>query len=118
MEKEELISRIKKWLELEQSISSLSNQLRELRKQKRMMNLDLVEIMKTNEIDCIDCNSGQQIKYTRNSVKKTINKTYLQDILTKYCSENNMEESDKICNYILDNRVTEIKENIKLKKKK
>ena len=82
------------------------------------MNLDLVDIMKTNDIDCIDCNSGQQIKYTRNSVKKTINKTYLHEILTKYCSENNMEESDKICNYILENRVTEIKENIKLKKKK
>ena len=34
-----------------------------------------MEVMKTNEIDCFDCNSGQ-LMYTKNQTKKPINKKY------------------------------------------
>ena len=112
-----LISKIKSWLEIEQQISNLSAQLRELRKQKKDLNLDLVDVMKTNEIDCFDCNSGK-LMYTKTNVKQSINKKYLHDILSKYYQEQDNEEADKICNYILDNRDVKVRENIKLKKNK
>lgn len=112
-----LISKIKAWLETEQKISNLSAQLRELRKQKKDLNLDLVDVMKSNEIDCFDCNSGK-LMYTKTNVKRSINKKYLHEILSKYYQDTNNEEVDKICNYILDNRDIQVKENIKLKKNK
>tara|TARA_Y100000992_G_C21151647_1_gene436530 strand:- start:158 stop:517 length:360 start_codon:yes stop_codon:yes gene_type:complete len=117
MEKSELIQKIKHWLDMEQQIHHLSNQLRDLRKKKKELNLDLVDVMKTNEIDCFDCNTGK-IMYTKTNVKKTINKKYLQDVLSKYYTDEDKEEADKICNYILENRDVQVKESIKLKKNK
>lgn len=114
MNQQEVIERIKGWLEIENQISLLSAKLRELRKEKKSINEDLMGIMKDNEIDCFDCNSGK-IMYTRNNVKKSINKKYLHDILTKYCQNDSME-AERICNYIMENRIIETKENIKLKK--
>jgi len=114
MNQQGVIERIKGWLEIENQISLLSEKLRELRKEKKRINEDLMGIMKDNEIDCFDCNSGK-IMYTRNNVKKSINKKYLHDILSKYCQNDSME-AERICNYIMDNRIIETKENIKLKK--
>lgn len=114
MNQQEVIESIKGWLEIENQISLLSAKLRELRKEKKRINEDLMGIMKDNEIDCFDCNSGK-IMYTKNNVKKSINKKYLNDILTQYCQNDSME-AERICNYIMDNRIIETKENIKLKK--
>ena len=112
-----LIQNIKQWLEIEQRISHLGRELRELRKTKKELSVSLMEVMKTNEIDCFDCNSGQ-LTYTKNNVKKSINKKYLNDVLTQYFEHSDQEEAEKLCNFILDNRAIQVRENIKLKKKK
>lgn len=112
-----LIQTIKSWLDMEQKISNLSKELRELRKTKKELSVSLMEVMKTNDIDCFDCNSGK-LTYTKNNVKKSINKKYLNEVLSQYFQNDHKEEAEKLCNFILDNRVTEIRENIKLKKKK
>ena len=117
MEQNIIIDKIKKWLEIETEIINLSSKLREFRKTKKTLNEDLVEIMKTNDIDCFDCTKGK-IMYTRNKTKTAINKTYLEKILNSYYSKNNSEEAEKLCNYILDNRDIKINENIKLKQNK
>ncbi len=70
-----------------------------------------------HEIDCFDCNNGQ-LMYTTNNVKKSINKKYLNDVLEKYFEHHSPEEATKLCNYILDNRDIQVRENIKLKRKK
>ena len=85
-------------------------------KKKELSNL-LMHVMKENEIDCFDCNNGQ-ITYIKNSVKKPVNKKYLATILDQYFEGSNQEESEKLCKYILENRDTQVTENIKLKKKK
>jgi hypothetical protein len=113
-QQQEIIGYIKNWLDIENKISTLTGKLRELRKEKKQINEYLLNVMKDNEIDCFDCNSGKII-YTKNNVKKSINKKYLQQVLTQYC-DNNEFEAEKICNYIMDNRIIETKENIKLKK--
>ena len=117
MEKTELIQKIKNWLEIEKKMNDLSAQLRELKKKRKELNIDLVDVMKTNEIDCFDCNTGK-IMYTKTNIKKTINKRYLQEIILKYYNDENNEEANKICNYILENRDIQVKEGIKLKKTK
>lgn len=112
--KNEIINKIKSWLEIEHKISEFSKQLRELRKIKKELNVELLEIMKTNDIDCFDCNSGQ-ILYTKNNVKKALNKKSLFSILTNYDNENNTQSANQLCEYILENREIQVRENIKLK---
>jgi hypothetical protein len=116
MENQELVQTIKQWLNLEDKISQMSKELRDMRKLKKDLNTTLLGVMKGNEIDCFDCNNGQ-IMYTRNNVKKTINKNYLHTILGKYFQNDTSDEASKICSYILENRDVEVRENIKLKKK-
>lgn len=117
MEENIVIEKIKNWLEIESEIINLSSKLRQLRKTKKALNEDLVEIMKTHDIDCFDCTKGK-IMYTKNKTKSAINKKYLEKILNSYYSQNNSEEAMKLCNYILDNRDIKINENIKLKQNK
>lgn len=108
-----MVNKIKQWLAVEQKINELSTHIKQYRALKKELNVDLLEIMKTNEIDCFDCQSGK-ITYTRNNVKKGINKKYLHSILNQYFGENSNKAED-VCNFILENRQVEVKENIKLK---
>jgi hypothetical protein len=110
-----MIQRIKQWFAIENKLTELSSQMKELRKMRKELNVDLLEIMKTHNIDCFDCNSGK-IMYTRNNVKKTINKKYLNEILQKYYGNDNSQEAQELCEFILDNREIQVKENIKFKK--
>jgi len=112
MDKQMLIEKIKKWLEYETRINNIQKELKELKKNKKILSNDLTEIMKNKQLECIDVNQGQ-ILYTKNTVKKGINKSYLAGVLNKYFS--NQEQADEICQYILENRESQVKENIKLK---
>ena len=118
MENQQLVVKhIKQWLDLEQKISAQSKLLRDMRKEKKELSVGLMEIMKNNEIDCFDCNSGQ-LMYTKNNVKKSINKKYLSDVLHQYFQNSEHDHADKLCDFIMDNRSVEVRENIKLKKNK
>ena len=112
-----MVYKIKQWLAMENKIGELSRQLKELRNAKKELNVDLMEIMKTNEIDCFDCNSGK-ISYTRTNVKKSINKKYLANVLQQFYGDQHTKEAADVCNFILDNREITVRENIKLKKNK
>jgi hypothetical protein len=109
-----LIPTIKTWMELEKEINGLQKKMKELKLSKKKVNEELSEIMKKNELDCIDVTSGQ-IRYTKNKVKKGINQAYLMDVLEKY-HNNNKDEAKKICDYIQENRKVEEKEKIHFKK--
>jgi len=110
-----LIQKIKKWLEYETKISSLQKEIKELKKNKGVVSNELKTIMKSKDLECIDVNNGK-ILYTTTQVKKGINKKYLSDILTKYFDDD--RRGEEICQFILENRESQVKENIKLKKDK
>lgn len=111
--KEDTVNKIKEWLNLQQIIDVKSKELKELKKNMKSLEPDLLNIMKTGDIDCIDCNNGQ-IKYTKRKVTKAINKKYLLSVLNEYYGDN----ANEICNVILENRITDIKEGINFKKHK
>ena len=113
MDKETLVPKIKKWLEYEGKITELQKQLKEIKKNKALLSNDLKEIMKSKDLDCIDVNQGK-ILYTTTNVKKGINKKYLANVLTKYFE--NETRANEVCEFILENRESQMKENIKLKK--
>jgi|TARA_B110000971_G_C20023238_1_gene507470 hypothetical protein len=110
---ESLIQSIKTWMEIEKEIESLQKKMKELKSKKKTINLNLTNIMRNNNLDCIDVKSGQ-IRYVKNKVKKGINQKSLLSIMEKYYK--NKDEAQKICEYIQDNR--EIQENEKIQFKK
>lgn len=112
----ESINHIKTWLEIDDKISHHSTILRELRKEKKTLNEKLLSIMKSNDVECFDCNSGQ-IMFIKNNVKKGLNQKMLHELLNQYFSSANPGEAEKLCKYIQDNRSIQIKESVKLKKK-
>lgn len=107
-----LVEKIKRWLDLETKITANQKELKELRKQKKLLTIDLSTIMKSKQLECIDVTQGQ-ILYTKTQTKKGINKKYLADILKTYYK--NDEHATTICNFILENRESTVKENIRLK---
>ena len=115
MDQSILIQKIKKWLEYESKITNLQKEIKELKKNRVIVSNEFKTIMKNKELDCIDVNDGK-ILYTTTEVKKGINKKYLAEVLTKYFDDGH--RADEICKFILENRETSVKENIKLKKDK
>jgi hypothetical protein len=112
MDKSILVEKIKRWLDTESKINNIQKDLKELRKQKKALSADLSFIMKSKQLECIDVTHGQII-YTQKETKKGINKKYLSDILSKYYKDDG--QAKEICAFILENRESSIKENIRLK---
>lgn len=112
---ENLIQSIKNWMELDREIDTLQKQIRELKTKKKIINVDLTEVMKKNNLDCIDVTSGQ-IRYVKNKVKKGINQKYLLSVMEKFYE--NKEQAQKICEFIQDNREIQESEKIQFKKDK
>jgi tRNA isopentenyl-2-thiomethyl-A-37 hydroxylase MiaE len=116
-DKSYMVHKIKQWLSLESQIVEKSKEIKQLRQMKKELNVDLLEIMKTHEIDCFDCKSGK-IMYTKSNVRQGINKKYLNEVLQKFYGQENTSQAQQLCDYILDNRQIQVRENIKLKQKK
>jgi|TARA_Y100000992_G_scaffold300968_1_gene270766 hypothetical protein len=109
---EELSQIVKEFIKVNDTISSLQNEIKKQRKIKTALTEKLVGVMKSNNIDGFDISDGQ-LMYAKNKVKSTIGKKMLQETLRKYL--NNDEAADKISSHILDSREEKIKESIRIK---
>ena len=87
-----------------------------LREEKKALTSSLVEVMKTNEIDCFDINDGK-LMYAKSKHKKPINKKSLFDALQTYFKEDK-ELAQEVSDHILNSREETIKESIKRKTEK
>ena len=112
--KEHLSLNIKNWLQIDKEMKMLQKELKERRKKKNELTNKLVDIMKKNEIDCVDISDGKII-YTQNNTKAPVTKKHLMDCLEKYFANNDSIPTDEIVNFILDNRTVSLKESIRLK---
>jgi hypothetical protein len=112
--KEQLSLNIKKWLQLDKEMKMLQKELKERKQKKNEVTDSLVEIMKQNEIDCVDISDGK-ILYTQSNIKSPINKKHLLDSLDKYFADNESVPTEEIVKFILENRTINLKESIRLK---
>lgn len=111
--KEELVANIKEWIKLDTEIIQLQNDTKEKKNRKKILTVQLMNVMKKNEIDCFDINGGSLL-YKKNKVKKPINaKTLISSLQSYY--ETNPKQAEDVTKYILDNREETIKEVIKRK---
>jgi hypothetical protein len=111
--KEQLVNNIKEWIKIDTDISQLRAQMKEKNVQKKTLTEGLVNVMKSNAIDCFDINDGSLV-YKQSKIKKPINSKTLLNALTSYYKDqpNVVEDLTK---HILDNREEHIKETIKRK---
>jgi len=117
--KEELVTNIKGWMQVDEEIRVLNRELKERREKKKKYAQALVGIMKDNEIDCFDMNAGK-ILYTRNKVRAPLSKKHLLACLEQYAIENpqcNLPAGD-VGQFIMDSREEKIREGIRHKPQK
>ena len=117
--KEDLVNHIKEWIKVDEEMKVLQKEMKERRKIKKELTEMLVEIMKTNEIDCFDITAtGGNIVYTKNKVKAPLSKKYLLDCLDTFFKGIPDVEASEVTKYIMDHREEKITETIKHKKQK
>jgi hypothetical protein len=110
--KEILVNNIREWVKIDSEISQLRQEIKERNNKKKSMTESLVNVMKTNNIDCFDINDGSLI-YKKNKVRKPINAKTLLSSLQNYYKDQNVAED--LTKFIMDNREEQIKETIKRK---
>ena len=111
--KEQLVNNIKEWIKIDNDISQLKSEIKEKNNKKKLLTTNLVNVMKSNKIDCFDINGGSLV-YKTNKVKKPINgKSLLVALQNYYKSDPKIAED--ITKHVLDSREEKIKETIKRK---
>ena len=112
--KDTLTANIKSWIALEKEMNTLQKELKERRKRKSELSRVLIEIMRKNEIDCVDINDGKLI-CSKHNTKSTLNKKKLVDVLGKYFANKVNVPTEEIAQYILDSRDIKTKDELRLK---
>lgn len=112
--KEDLINLVKDWLEVDDKLKVAQQEIKGYRDKKKVLTASLLSIMKNNEIDCLDMNSGK-IVYCKQKTKAPLNKKTLLDNLEKYFVNNLDVDVSDVSEFILNNRIEKISENIKRK---
>jgi len=108
--KEQLVHTIKEWVRIDNEIRALKTEESKRKKEQKTISIQLMEIMKKNEIDEFDINNGR-IQYVKKNVKKPITKKILMGVLTKYYNGDFMK-ANELNSFILDNREETTKEMI------
>ena len=111
--KEELIIVIKNWVKVDNEIKQHQRALKQKRVEQKEISNQLVDIMKTNEIDCFDINNGK-IMYTKKKTKQAVSKKLLMSTLSDYFKEDE-ETALQVVNHILDSRSEKITESVRIK---
>jgi Family of unknown function (DUF5760) len=106
----ELVEKIKVWLQMDSDIATLSNQLKEKKREKKEMTDALMATMKSKEIEVVNLNDGR-IELKSNKTKKPLSTKLLKECLQQCLQEK--DKVDEIFNYIQENRAEQQKECIK-----
>jgi hypothetical protein len=111
--KEQLVNNIKEWIKLDNEIAQFKNEMKERNIKKKKLTEDLVNVMKSNTIDCFDINGGALV-YKKSKVKKPLSGKTLLVALQNYYKEQ-PQVAEELTKHILESREEQIKETIKRK---
>jgi len=114
--KEELINNIREWIKIDNDLNNLKKEIKNKTTHKKTLTDNLVNVMKTNSIDCFDINGGALV-YSQRKTKKAISGKYLLLQLEKYYKDQPDVAKD-LTQHLLENREENIKEDIRRKIKK
>jgi hypothetical protein len=100
--KDQLIKEIQDWVRLDNEIRKLKKEERTRQVERAKISENLLELMRTSDIDQVDINNGKLI-YSKRNVKKPITKKSLLTILAKFY-EGDVGKAVEINKFISDNR--------------
>lgn len=113
MSKEEIIETIKEWVKIDDEVKRLKLYLKQQQARMKVLSEDLVNVMRSNDIDCFDSSKGKLV-YSRKKTKTGLSKKFLLETL-KNLFDNNTHKAEEVTNYIMDSRKEQIKEYIRRK---
>lgn len=116
MDKELLVESIKEWIQIDNELKEISKIAKERRERKKELTNSLVDVMKTNEVDCFDVKDDKLI-YTKNKVKASLSKKALMSALQNYYKDD-PQQGQQLTEYLLNSREEKVKESIRRKVKK
>ena len=111
--KDELILNIKEWIKMDNEITRLKAEVKEKTNKRKELTESLVNVMKSNAIDCFDINGGALI-YKQKKTRRTISGKFLLSQLEEYYKDQ-PDLAKEITKKVLDNRVEVVKDEIKRK---
>ena len=111
--KEQLIGLIKIWIENDNELKTLQDSVKKKKEEKKQITDQLLDVMKTNEIDCFDVKNGK-LQYKTIKTKQPISKKILLESLSKYFG-NDEHMANEVTEHILESRAEKITETIKRK---
>jgi hypothetical protein len=114
--KEQLINTIKSWVKIDNEIRILQKEQNTRKKMREEITKNLMQTMRSNDIDCFDIKDGK-IMYTKKNVKKPISQKMLMTLLSEYYDGDELKATN-LNNYIMENREVCVKEIIVRKIKK
>ena len=116
MDKEQVVESIKEWIQIDNELKEIAKLAKERRERKKELTNSLVDVMKTNEVDCFDVKDDKLI-YTKNKVKATLSKKSLMSALQDYYKDD-PQQGQQLTEFLLNSREEKIKESIRRKVKK
>ena len=115
MSNNELLDSVKSWLSLDNDIRNLQKQIKLKRKEKKSITTNLVDIMKSNDIDQLNIPDGELV-YTKTKSKAPLSKKHLlASISTFFQNSNDPRLVQELSTFIMNSRQEKEKENIKRK---
>lgn len=109
-EKNKLIDIVRNWVNIDNQLIKLNQMIKQLRSEKKTLNIEMIQIMKENNIDIFDLKEGQ-IRYKQEKKKEPLNQKKLLSILSKHptLAETQIIE---LSDFIYQNRTETMKETI------
>ena len=108
--KEALVSIIREWVKNDNEIRELKKQETIRKNANKALTTNLIEIMRSNELDCFDINDGC-ILYKKTNVKKSLSKKTLYQLLNEYYTDDSVKASE-VSNFLMEKREQVVKEKI------
>ena len=115
MDKNELLTVVKNWIELDDKIKSFQKQIRETEIYEKEARLEtLVTTMRSNDIDCFELGQGNKLIYMKRKSKKPLSKRHLLASLAKFFDGNNIQAKE-LSKFIMDSREENVREDLRRK---
>jgi len=112
--KTEIVEHIKEWISIDIELKRNQKAAKDLRAKKKHYTTRLVDIMRTNEIDCFDVKDGKLL-YTKTKTRGPLGKKHLHAALDAYFKNNDSVATSELTAFILDSRQINENETVRMK---